>query len=375
MENRGKTGDSGLYFHIPYCPSRCRYCDFHSTGGAAAVPEAYVEALLAALARHRPQAADGIWRPATVYFGGGTPGLLSPAQVARLLGAARPLPGAEITLEMNPEGAEEEKLAGYRAAGVNRLSFGVQTAREDSLHRLGRRHTAGQARQALRRARAAGFTKLSGDIMLALPGYSSAEFDETLALLQEEKVQHISAYLLKIEPGTPFGKAPPAGLPTEDEAADFYLYAVERLEKAGYPQYEISNFARPGHESRHNLLYWDCRDYLGLGAAAHSCLSGRRLAFPPDTAAFIEGSLPLRQEGTLDAEDYLMLRLRLAEGLCEKTMAERFGLRLTDRQQALLGQFEKAGLARKTPGGWALRPPGLLVQNSLLAELLAAGEG
>ncbi len=375
-EARGKPPEEfGLYFHIPYCPSRCRYCDFHSEGGAAAVPEEYVQALLAALARFGPKGeGEETRRPATVYFGGGTPGLLAPGQLASLLKAARPLPGAEITLEMNPEGATGPKLEAYQKAGVNRLSFGVQTARDSSLLRLGRRHTAAGAKAALRLAGQAGFQNLSGDIMLALPGYSRAEFDESLELLQEGGVSHISAYLLKIEPGTPFGRQPPQGLPGEDEAADFYLYAVQRLARAGYAQYEISNFARPGFESRHNLLYWDCRDYLGLGAAAHSCLGGRRLAFAANTLAFIQGALPLQEEGRLDAEDYLMLRLRLAAGLEEEALARRFGRRLSPGQTAAFRLYEKAGLAKRVSGGWALTPAGMLVQNSLLAEVLAAGE-
>ena len=212
----------GLYLHIPYCLAKCRYCDFYSAGGSRCVPDDYINALLRELKRLRGR------RPTTVYFGGGTPSLLSPAQAAKLIDAADPLPGAEITLEANPETVTLDSLAGFRAAGVNRISFGVQSAYDEQLQRLGRPHTAQQAKQALLWAGQAGFTNISGDIMMALPHYSCREFDETLSLLQQGGATHISAYLLKIEPGTAFGKHPPEGLPTPDEAADFYLYAVNR---------------------------------------------------------------------------------------------------------------------------------------------------
>ena len=216
----------GVYFHIPYCFSRCRYCDFYAAGAARAVPDAYVDALLRALAGF---AAALPGPPDTVYLGGGTPSLLTPAQAARLISAAAPRPEAEVTLEANPETVTLERLQGYRAAGVNRLSIGVQSARDSQLRALGRPHTARQAAAAFEMARQAGFDNVSGDIMLALPRYSREEFDETLALIQEGGAAHISAYLLKIEPGSAFGRQPPAGLPDADQAAGFYLYAVERL--------------------------------------------------------------------------------------------------------------------------------------------------
>lgn len=242
----------GLYLHIPYCFSKCRYCDFYSHPGERGVPDAYVEALLRELSRFAPEAP---LQPDTLYFGGGTPSLLRPEQAKRLIDAARPMPGAEITLEANPETVTEESLAGFREAGVNRISFGVQSARDTQLRTLGRPHTAKQARAAFAAAQRAGFTNISGDIMLALPHYTEAEFDETLELIEGGGATHISAYLLKIEPDSAFGKHPPEGLPTGDEAADFYLYAVEQLEHHGYKQYEISNFAKPGYEGRHNLIY------------------------------------------------------------------------------------------------------------------------
>lgn len=216
----------GLYIHIPYCRSKCRYCDFYSTPCPDGVPEAYIDALCREMDRFSPCGSTPL-RPDTLYFGGGTPSLLTPAQAARLIRAAGPAPGAEITLEANPETVTPERLAAFRRAGVNRLSLGIQTARDDSLARLGRRHTAAQSRRALGMAVQAGFTDISGDLMLALPAYTMAELDETIALLAESGCTHISGYLLKIEPNTVFGKCPPEALPGDDAAADFYLAAVE----------------------------------------------------------------------------------------------------------------------------------------------------
>ena len=360
MQNRDKYG---IYLHIPYCRARCRYCDFYTAPGARGVPREYVEALKRELRRPHPA-------PDTLYFGGGTPALLTPAQAAELIAAAGPRPGAEITLEANPDAVTPETLAGFRAAGVTRLSFGVQSARDSQLRTLGRLHTAAGAARALAWAREAGFPDLCGDIMLALPGYTRAEFDETLALLAEGGCTHISAYLLKIEPGTAFAARPPAGLPDPDAAADFYLYAVDRLEAAGYRQYEISNFARPGHEGRHNLLYWNCRDYQGIGPAAHSCVGGVRRFWPGDTAGFIAGTVQEEEEGRCDAEDFLLMQLRLTHGLDMAEYQARGGAPFTAAQQTFLRQCQAHGYAVWDGRTLRLTPAGMVVQNPILEELI-----
>ena len=360
MQNRDKYG---IYLHIPYCRARCRYCDFYTAPGARGVPREYVEALKRELRRPHPA-------PDTLYFGGGTPALLTPAQAAELIAAAGPRPGAEITLEANPDAVTPGTLAGFRAAGVTRLSFGVQSARDSQLRTLGRLHTAAGAARALAWAREAGFPDLCGDIMLALPGYTRAEFDETLALLAEGGCTHISAYLLKIEPGTAFAARPPAGLPDPDAAADFYLYAVDRLEAAGYRQYEISNFARPGHEGRHNLLYWNCRDYQGIGPAAHSCVGGVRRFWPGDTAGFVAGTVQEEEEGRCDAEDFLLMQLRLTHGLDMAEYQARGGAPFTAAQQTFLRQCQAHGYAVWDGRTLRLTPAGMVVQNPILEELI-----
>ena len=227
----------------PLLFSKCRYCDFYSAPGQRGVPPEYPDALLRELHRFAP---DAPLRPDTIYFGGGTPSLLTPGDVARLI--KRPSPGPGRRSHWKPTRRRSPKkhcaASGPRASTASRS--GVQSARDSQLKTLGRPHTAKQARAAFAAAQRAGFTNISGDIMLALPHYTQAEFDETLELIENGGATHVSAYLLKIEPDSAFGRKPPEGLPTSDEAADFYLYAVEQLEHHGYQQYEISNFARPG---------------------------------------------------------------------------------------------------------------------------------
>lgn len=359
----------GLYIHIPYCRSKCRYCDFYSTPCPDGVPEAYIDALCREMDRFSPCGSTPL-RPDTLYFGGGTPSLLTPAQAARLIRAAGPVPGAEITLEANPETVTPERLAAFRRAGVNRLSLGIQTARDDSLARLGRRHTAAQSRRALGMAVQAGFTDISGDLMLALPAYTMAELDETIALLAESGCTHISGYLLKIEPNTVFGKRPPEALPDDDAAADFYLAAVEKLAALGYAQYEISNFARPSFESRHNRIYWDCGDYLGLGPAAHSCMGGKRFATPAGTAAFLAAPAVYEPQGECTAEDYIMLQLRLSRGLSLSALRARYGVSFSSEKLRFLQTLAEHGLAVFDGSVLRLTPRGMLVQNSILCELV-----
>ncbi|MCI6640408.1 MAG: radical SAM family heme chaperone HemW [Pygmaiobacter massiliensis] len=358
----------GVYLHIPYCRQKCRYCDFYSLGQSHCVPDAYIQALLDQLSQFSNCDCSRL-RPDTVYFGGGTPSLLTPSQTARLLDALCPVPGAEITLEANPDTVTVQQLSGYRAAGINRLSFGVQSASNPQLIQLGRIHTAQKAKQALQMAAQAGFQNISGDIMLALPGYSYREFDDTLQLLLEGNVTHISCYLLKIEPGTPFAKKPPPDLPDEDAAADFYLYAVQQLDRHGFHQYEISNFAVPGFESRHNLIYWEMGDYLGLGAAAYSCMGGQRFHVPADLSAFLAGRAAFVEDGPADAQEYIMLQLRLAHGLHLPTLKKRWGITWSSAQFNKLTLLEKAGLCRLSDDRLILTPKGFLVQNSILTEL------
>ncbi len=261
-----------LYIHIPWCVRKCPYCDFNSHRAPEALPvEAYVRALLADLEQELPQ----VWgRPvSSIFFGGGTPSLFPGAAIGAILdGVAarlRLMPGLEITLETNPGTAEFDRFESYRAAGVNRISFGVQSFDDARLQVLGRIHDSGQALRAFELARAAGFDNINLDLMYALPGQDMAgalsDLEQAIALAPE----HLSHYHLTLEPNTVFAAKPPAGLPDEDSAWDMQAACQQRLAEAGYAQYEISAYARPGRQSQHNLNYWRFGDYLGIGAGAH----------------------------------------------------------------------------------------------------------
>lgn len=351
-----------IYVHIPYCLSKCAYCDFYSSASES-VPDDYVNAVIKRILK------ANLCNIQSLYFGGGTPSLLTARQVTHIIDACHLAPNAEVTLEANPETVSLEKMQSYKSAGVNRVSLGVQTAYDHSLARIGRVHSADTSQQALNNIRNAGITNISGDIMLSLPHYTKAEFDATLQLLCRGEVTHISCYMLKIEPNTAFGENVPQGLLTDDAQADMYLYAVAQLEKAGYHQYEISNFAQNGYESQHNLVYWNCHDYLGIGAAAHSCMGNKRYYYPSNSADFINDIEPV-YEGDCTAEDYIMLQLRLNKGLCLTQLKALWQYELSSKQVALLHQCVKAKYATLADDIVALTPKGMLIQNIILGQFI-----
>jgi len=285
---------TALYLHIPFCRHRCSYCDFNTYTTIGDLQEPYV----AALAREIEWV--GAAAPArspveTIFFGGGTPSLLTPAQVGALLAAARRAfdlaPDAEITMEANPETIDDEWPAAVRALGVNRLSFGVQSADAGELALLGREHDFATAVRAVEMARAAGFDNLNLDLIYGLPGQSVADWERTLAAVLPLGVEHISLYCLTIEPGTPMERWLHNGTimaPDPDTAADQYEAACGAMAAAGYGHYEISNWARPGRECRHNLVYWRNEPYLGLGAGAHGSAGGYRYQVVRQPRAYIK---------------------------------------------------------------------------------------
>ena len=360
----------GIYLHIPFCLSKCPYCDFYSLPYDEDLVNQYVSQLTRAIA-DAPAAGQPV---DSIYFGGGTPVLLGERLLSVLQAVYQHFDvssDCEITLEANPAAMTFETLRKLHQGGFNRISMGVQSASDSELQCLGRRHNFAQAVESVQLAQSAGFENISVDLLLGTPQQTSASVDHFIQTFASLGVQHISGYLLKIEPGTAFARHTPEGLPDPDEAADFYLYAVEQLAAAGYRQYEISNFAKPCYEGRHNLLYWDCQDYLGLGPAAPSCLNRKRFYWPGDTRAFIEGTARPVEDGGCDGEDYIMLRLRLTQGLDEEELARRFGVRLNERQRAFWRRCQQAGYAQPGEGPLRLTPAGLIIQNSILTELLA----
>lgn len=364
----------GLYLHVPFCVKKCPYCDFYSLAADEETMDAYTDALCAAMERQsdRLPAAD------TLYFGGGTPSLLGARRIERLIAVARRrfgLQNAEITMEVNPAERLDELFSAFASQGGNRVSIGVQATTDAALRRLGRRHTVRDAEKAIEAAHRAGVHNLSVDLLLGTENQTDADVRAAAAQCAAWDVTHVSAYLLKIEEGTPFGRTPPP-LPDEDATAALYLTAVEALEAHGFAQYEISNFARRGYASRHNLKYWNGEPYIGLGPSAHSFYEGRRWYYPRDLAAFMRGEPPLREQTEEDpllpengAEEYAMLRLRLTEGLRQDAFAARFGRDLPTewrrRAEALPSR-----LIRVDAEGMALTAEGFLLSNRILRAVL-----
>ncbi|MDR3551678.1 MAG: radical SAM family heme chaperone HemW [Clostridia bacterium] len=366
----------GLYIHIPFCAGgKCPYCDFYSVAYSAQAGRRYVGAVKEALAFWGRRAAGLPFD--TVYFGGGTPPLLGEG-LAELLeavrGAFRLSEGAEVTLEANPASALAPLLPLLRGAGFNRISMGLQSAQEGELALLGRKHTTQDAAQAVEAARAAGFENISLDLMLATPGQIPSSLRHSVEFAAMPGVKHISAYMLKIEPGTPFGKAKELpGLPGEEAQRALYLLACEELARRGFIQYEISNFAFPGYESRHNLIYWHDGEYLGIGPAAHSFFGGRRFHYPRSLEAFLSGAGPEQDGEGGDFEEYCMLRLRLCEGLEQAQMKQRFGRGFEALDGALIERCAAAGLLVCSDGRLCLTREGFLVSNAVIGGLLYGG--
>lgn len=379
MSGRQGKPTLGLYIHIPFCKAKCAYCDFYSLAHSEEKMDAYMAALLRHLEEVAPRAAG--MRVDTVYFGGGTPSYLGAVRLCRILQTVLRRYGvtrdAEITLEANPDSAGDWKeLRRLRRAGFNRLSLGVQSTDDALLRRIGRVHTYEQVQQAVKAARQAKFTNLSLDLIYGLPGQTVEDWQRTLADAVALGPEHLSCYGLKLEEGTPlWQQRQTLTLPDDDAQADMYLYTVAALGEMGYEQYEISNFAKPGKASRHNLKYWNMEEYAGFGPGAHSDFGGVRYGYVRDIDSYIAGKLVLSEsenDSTLARDyEYVMLSLRTAAGIDRQTFEKRYRQRFQP-METLFEQYEKAGLALPTEGGWRLTPKGFLVSNSIIAALQEA---
>ena len=369
----------GLYLHIPFCKSKCAYCDFYSLPHSEEKMDAYTAALIRHLEEVAPRCAAHT--AATVYFGGGTPGYLGEKRLTKLLKTVKKryhvAAGAEITLEANPDSAGDWKtLRALRRAGFNRVSLGVQAADDALLRRIGRVHTWDQVLSSVAAARMAGFDNLSLDLIYGLPGQTMAAWQDTLRAAAALETQHISCYGLKVEPGTPlWQQRESADIPDDDAQADMYLWTVDYLEKQGYAQYEISNFARPGYESRHNLKYWTLGEYAGFGPGAHSDMGGVRFAYERDLDGYIAGELRLSEMeeiAPLDRDlEYIMLSLRTVQGIDSAYFQRQFRQKFQPMEE-LLAQYEVHGLAARTERGWRLTPRGFFVSNAIIVSLQEA---
>ena len=371
----------GLYIHIPFCKQKCAYCDFYSLAGNENRMDAYTDALCADLTEQSQYVSA--YRVDTVYFGGGTPSYLGEKRLARILKTILKkytvAKDAEITLEANPDSATDWKaLRALRRAGFNRISLGMQSGRDEELRDIGRIHTAAQTRQAVENCRKAGFENLSLDLIYGLPGQTMERWQENLAAAVALQPQHLSCYGLKVEEGTPlFARKDSANLPDDEAQADFYLYTVEYLRAAGYAQYEISNFARPGKESRHNLKYWQLGEYMGFGPGAHSDLGGVRYAYDRSLDAYIRGvethAPVFSEQDRIPAADrdteWVMLGLRTVSGLDPREFERRFRRRFACFLP-FLNQCAQAGYALEEEGRWHLTPRGFLLSNQIIAQML-----
>lgn len=349
----------GLYIHVPFCVRKCPYCDFYSVTDTK-LADNYTAAVVRNI-KARNVKAD------TVYFGGGTPSLLSAKQIYSMLSAVDIASDSEITIECNPNSVDEKYLADIFSAGVNRISFGVQSLSDKELSALGRLHDAETAMKAVNSAYKAGFRNISADLMLATAYQTKETLAETIEKLVKLPICHVSAYMLKIEEGTAYGKNETIRslIPDEDETADMYLEAVQMLEEKGFAQYEISNFAHKGFESRHNLKYWRCEEYYGIGPSAHSYIDGVRKACPPSVERFFNSELQeeiVTEENGGEYEEKLMLALRLTqEGIPLSALPQ--------DKLPIAKQLEKSGLLRLENERLMLTPNGCLVSNGIICAL------
>jgi oxygen-independent coproporphyrinogen-3 oxidase len=367
----------GLYLHIPFCSAICNYCNFNRGLFDDGVKARYVEALAREIAARpeRGRAAD------TIYFGGGTPSLLEPAEIRQLIGACREAfdvaPDAEVTMEANPESVTPARLAAYREAGVNRISFGVQSFRDDELARLSRLHSASRAHTAIGEARGAGFDNVSLDLMMWLPGQRPADWLASVDAAIDLAPEHLSLYLLEVYPNAPLrdemARARWSQAPDEDAAA-MYLDGLARLDRAGYAQYEISNVARPGRASRHNLKYWEDGAWIGMGCGAHSTMNGVRWKNVAATDEYLgrvaRGEDPAAEVRRLSPDerlgDALFTGLRLTAGLDLAGIRARYGVDVWDRFGMDLAPFVEHGWLVHD-GRLRLTRPGMLMANEVMA--------
>lgn len=363
----------GLYFHIPFCLKKCPYCSFYSIAHDDETVQKYVDALVKNVRFY-----DGMGISAdTIYFGGGTPSLLSPKQIESVINACTKtfeIPDPEITLEANPCTVDLQKLRELQNAGVNRLSFGIQSADDEQLEFLGRLHNFEQAREAVLNAEKAGFDNISGDLMLGLKGQDIHSLKATLNKMTKLPLTHISAYMLKIEEGTAFYSEEVFRCTADEELMrSLYIEAVKCLEEYGFEQYEISNFARNKAYSRHNLKYWHGEEYLGFGAGAHSFFKGSRFFCSDSVSEYINSDVQDRnitEEKVDRAEEYVLLGLRLNEGIDCGMIKKYYGSDSFNRFKAKADLLKNAGLLRFNNERISLTVEGMLVSNSVIFELL-----
>ncbi len=360
----------GLYLHIPFCKSKCPYCDFYSFSGKDTEKYEYTRIIKNRILRISTLQCKGD----TLYIGGGTPSVLGAENLKTLVDTCKKdflTDDAEITVECNPHGLNEDFFKVLYNCGVNRISMGLQSAVDSERRILGRLSDRKQVENAVKTAQKIGFKNITLDVMLGIPNQTEKSLTETLDFCISLGVPHISAYMLKLEENTYFYKNQDKySFPDDDATADLYLQMCETLENNGIMQYEISNFAKINYESHHNLKYWHCEEYLGLGPSAHSFLNGKRFYFDRDFNAFMNSNSPIQDGNGGDFTEYAMLNLRLIEGLSENKVLDRFGHNIPKEIYEKSKIFIDNGYMSATENGIKLTRKGFLMSNSILAEIL-----
>ena len=377
MKNSSRT-PLELYVHIPFCVRKCQYCDFLSGPSDEETKNRYIEALLREI--HAAEYAED-YEIVSVFIGGGTPSALKAEAIASVMRALQEkflfCEDVEVTIEANPGTVDPDKLVTYRSVGINRLSLGLQSTDAEELKMLGRIHSYEEFLQSYRWAREAGFSNINIDLMFAIPGQTGEAWRQHLHQVAELNPEHISAYSLIIEEGTPFAQRE-LDLPDEDTEYRMYEDTAEILGTCGYQQYEISNYAKPGHVCRHNAGYWQRREYLGLGLGASSLYRGMRFSNTCQMQEYLKESRnpeQIRKEVTVlsrnaQIEEFMFLGLRMTEGISEKQFKETFGVRIMDIYGDILQKYEATGFMEHIETKWCLTRKGIHVSNHILADFL-----
>ncbi len=365
------TKPFGLYLHIPFCKSKCPYCDFYSSCKSESEYDEYTDLLIEKIK---------VWsektnRPvSTIYIGGGTPSILGADRLCRILDSVKENfaveSNAEISVEINPDSGKTIDFSALKKCGFNRISVGMQSAVENELKALGRIHSSDDAKRTIERAKQCGITNISLDLMLGIPYQTFESLEKSINFCNECGVTHISSYILKIEKNTPFWKKQnELILPDEDTQADIYLNAVSILDKLGYKQYEISNFSKQGFESRHNTNYWKCGEYIGIGPSAHSFFEGKRFYYERSIDDFKNDKTVFDCYGGSE-EEFIMLSLRLKSGLNFEEYKNKFGKDIPEKTLKKIQKYCKYGFMELNDKNACFTPKGFLVSNTILSDLV-----
>lgn len=384
LEQELRNKRFGIYIHIPFCKSKCDYCDFYSLPHAEGQMDAYLKALMAQMDEVAPSVEGMVAN--TVYIGGGTPSFFGEKRLKKLLKHIEKRfsldKNTEFTVECNPDSVTKGLVKALVGGGVNRISLGVQSAHDDELKAVGRPHTFAQVQEAVALLRKHQVANLSLDLIYGLPEQSMEDWQESVRAVLDLNPEHISLYALTLEEGTPLWKRrETTPMADDDELADRYLWAVDCLEQAGYHQYEISNFAKEGRESRHNLKYWMGEEYIGFGPGAHSDMGGVRYSYVRDLKAYIQamtsGGQIVDESNRIYPQErgreYLIFRMRTIYGINEETYRNKYRMNWAPIGEKL-AEFTGHGWAVREDGNWHFTPEGFLISNALIGQLLEVQE-